>query len=544
MNMYGEQKSFLDLPADIRRRIYRDAGLLVGTHILLRSGSKSDYPLCLAPKAQYQFTYNLLQICKSVYVEAKSIICEENKLIVSHHNIEGGLEFLRGLSPQECSKLRDIYVHLHVTRPFHDEDGKWWRPSAAPLSRSQIEAWQRAAAHVLSHAGSRRLNLHLVCDMNDDDNNESMIGDVLEPLLNHADAIGECELRLHPKRHGWISKLAEETAARVKGLDASSRSQPFRFLDLPTEIRHKILEYTDLVTPHNQAQWNSERGFYVDRRQDYCASSMCDNPELESGTGKPSKGPGITGSFCCARHSGYSPRCKCWAPSQALMLVSRGMYVDACHVFYSRNRIIVTPSGGVPTGISSRVPPMRLDASKFITGHMWPEVLYHLRCLEIVLPPLDPDMFPTESSSLYQDWALAIDQLSRNVNVNNLTITVHITMFGSLRGRNRAQSQEISWPEPDIEFMIRTFARLLAPLQTLREMNRLFVHLVWPWNWLSGAYMPQDRLKSRSGTNVTRRIEEIEASLENSVMGAEYDSATKGKAAETPNMQLYEIDCC
>ena len=65
-----------------------------------------------------------------------------------------------------------------------------------------------------------------------------------------------CSIRLSRQANPVLERLAEKIVATTTGPAHSAEDipeatglSPFRFLNLPTEVRHHILTYTDLVTP-------------------------------------------------------------------------------------------------------------------------------------------------------------------------------------------------------------------------------------------------------------------------------------------------------
>ncbi|KAI0849485.1 hypothetical protein F5Y00DRAFT_261617 [Daldinia vernicosa] len=442
---------------------------------------------------------------------------------VHHKHLEEDLEFLRGLSPECCSNLTKLSVCLHLHGGY---------PSSAkciPLSQKHIADWQAAAKHVLSNATPGKLKLDLVCDTGEEDSESTSA--VLQPLLDFAGVLAECELRLHDKQNSRISKYAEEVALRAKGSNASLQ-RPFPFMQLPPEIRHEILKYTDLVAPMNQVQWSPNDGFHIcrwiDCIHDECRDYLKDRCSKCQPLGclKPEHGwREARVDFCRLVCSGYSPRCRCWTPPRSLMLVNRTMYQEACDVFYNYNRIIVFPivlHGHHVTHASfgTKRRPIQLPISQFILRYRQPSILSRLRCLEIVFPPIDLDAYLEESNPLYSDWLLAIDILRVHANVSNLKINIHMMFHGSNNWTSDYFVRQMNLSDNNTESLFKIHKRLLEPLQALQNMKSLYVHLEWPWHW---------NLKGRQAP---------ETWLEQTVMGDEYDSHAIGKSDQTPSNWL------
>ena len=85
-----------------------------------------------------------------------------------------------------------------------------------------------------------RLHLHLVCDVVD----IAMARQVALPVLR-IPTLASCAIRLSREPDLLIRQLAHTTATRAMGQPASQLKSPFRFLDLPGELRSQIFEFTD-----------------------------------------------------------------------------------------------------------------------------------------------------------------------------------------------------------------------------------------------------------------------------------------------------------
>jgi hypothetical protein len=70
----------------------------------------------------------------------------------------------------------------------------------------------------------------------------------VKPFLS-VTMLTDCSIRLGLKPNSALQDLAQKTANRAIGNCSDEPTFPFRFLDLPQELRRQVLEYTDLVTP-------------------------------------------------------------------------------------------------------------------------------------------------------------------------------------------------------------------------------------------------------------------------------------------------------
>jgi hypothetical protein len=86
-----------------------------------------------------------------------------------------------------------------------------------------------------------RLQLHFFCDVNDLEAGTSAV-----ELILSMPTLAACSVRLCQKTNPAVQDLARKTATRAVGCCSDEPRSPFRFLDLPQELRLQILEFTDL----------------------------------------------------------------------------------------------------------------------------------------------------------------------------------------------------------------------------------------------------------------------------------------------------------
>lgn len=82
--------------------------------------------------------------------------------------------------------------------------------------------------------------------------------------LTDVPLLAGCSIRLSGRRDRELSKLAEQKIQMLTGSwpPRTTTSKPFRFLELPTELREHILAFTDLATPWHEMEWNPSGGMY------------------------------------------------------------------------------------------------------------------------------------------------------------------------------------------------------------------------------------------------------------------------------------------
>lgn len=191
-----------------------------------------------------------------------------------------------------------------------------------------LPTWENIVDVLEASQSSSQLELRVVCEVKDVETAEI----VLRPLRRLR--LPRLEIRLS---FGYNQELA--TIARRTVLEVTSHmpaaSKPFRFLNLPTELRQHILSFTDLVTPFQEAQWNEFFYHQIDADPNYGRKRHRD--------------------FCNKEGSVYPP-CICFHSPLSMFLVCRKMLQDARHVFYANNRIIIMSEMiapfGQPTGLA------------------------------------------------------------------------------------------------------------------------------------------------------------------------------------------------
>ena len=596
--------TFLHIPASIRRSIYIYAGLTVGTYTAWPSIGKIERDFyCTTTEEDYTITHSLTQVCRQIRNEVELIVLGENTLVYANsdtdNDVDNGLRFLAGLSPFACSLLKNVHVQLHFER---DEYGRYFM-DPPPLCWKRIRLWVNACHNILTHATPQQLRLHLICDTGLSSKTES----VLAPFSRYPGMLLELELRLHQHDikfaqgpgHNELSALARKVGLRAQGRDPNACPQkPFRFFDLPVEIRRNVFEYTNLVTPYRKVHWTAENGFRVQFIFCECDGSVCQEENLHANLNFINCGANseVTEEYCMRRHSSYSPRCKHGFSPLSLFLASRAMYEEAIGFFYTSNRVVVQPNwnvenvifagaeakspflqpsvtelpeatdqidtgelpraAGHPTpeqqsdaGVQDDVEQaeylgteyMKYDTTKLFISRIGSKGLKLLRSLEIIFPRIGPNSSLSNSDAAYKEWCIAVEYLAAGLGVSNLTLTVHIWTTPA--------GQYLTWPLERTAHLLEEHApRLLEPLRSVTQLQRLFVHLEWPTHWAppklyqdietcpipkapsSGCGIGYNWIPRSNDEVITKEIR-----LEKMVMGREYDSYSVGKGDELPS---------
>lgn len=442
------------------------------------------------------------------------------------------------------------WERLDQLRPIilHTEDGM-----------QALAEWKKLVQRLTENIQPDHLTLYLIASVKDIETAES----ILEPL-HQLPVLKDCGLWLSREHVPELKSLAQETIKRL-----TTSKQPFKYLDLPIEIRWRILEYTDLVY-NNILEWKPplsslgrvprqyctctqyvdvdviedgpySRGihfaecvvpivdatsleadleWYVDRSVRHC----CNTVQMHSPCARSRAG------FCeCIYHCDHSAYSSCALPGQRgdvppLFLVSKQVLQDSIPVFYRRNKFLVSPPGVTPLrwvrdwprglrGPRSVIPMRRVELSLFFSS-LQRNALQHIRYLEWLLPRLDN--YTRAPRSTYLDYLDTIELMAQAMNLSQLTLVLNLRVVG----RYIPQTQEFSRPERT-RSEGAVYDRILQPLTRLTGLKDFFVYLRRVRKKHAGTmYRPRD----------IWAYDNDEMKYEKAVMGADYDSRARGKS--------------
>ncbi|KAJ4418789.1 hypothetical protein N0V82_005354 [Gnomoniopsis sp. IMI 355080] len=344
-------------------------------------------------------------------------------------------------------------------------------------------------------------------------------------------------------------------------------------MDLPIEIRYRILSYTDLVTPLQEVQWNPVEKYHLEFRHLLCCKSVkefwgCWASCPSMGNWIPSDTPGwhypvvksthrdnglfhhgctfrncwqqvdLGGCFCQRYHAATSSstrnQCRCWVPPLALFLAGRQLYHDAQAVFFAQNRIIVRshdgPGSTQLTDIQRFAILGRYPASAFLRGGIAPSSLRYLRFLDLVFPPVDHETSMTTPA--LTDWLETLDWARNKLDRPRLTIRLEITDYTDERSvppsrqtLDPKQARQIIKGCSDIVRGLMALRGASGPGLGEAGLRRIFIHLANPFDGPGNLAPPGSR---RGGREWWERSQP-EKKFECSIMGYDYDSRVHGK---------------
>lgn len=327
----------------------------------------------------------LLQSCRTLYAEAAALLYSANRFVIFYSHNGPGLGPLRALSPTALASLTSLKIVLNQSSCHQPTDSYEYHPSCCcnegksaglshcvnkfhaglhrhplldPVLDLDIQAmlgeWNNTATYVSSHISVGRLELSFVCDIDPEHQDAVLeLGQLAVAPVAHFPRLETCHIRLGKKWNRPLQRLAEEAilqACRTSPDYPRPTNISSALTNLPPELRHRILEYTDLITP-----WKEVTSSRQHRGYQLCLP-LCTNPEggcpphihhgcRLSQCASPYERPGLTerlpGCFCRRRHAAFTSACNCWAPPTNLFLVCRALCRDAQFVFFSGNRFIV-----------------------------------------------------------------------------------------------------------------------------------------------------------------------------------------------------------
>lgn len=580
----------LRLPPHLRHRIYFLAGLAP----LDWDGLPTLFDLHGDSDVSRLGVYGLLLSCRAIYKEASALLYSLNRFVIRmppnsqfamYLPQSTGLAPLRALTASSLASLRHLKIVINEASchpqstifpntEYSDCDGPRlyfppcgcrWRQNAAhdgPLraadafTEATLSEWQSTAT-VLASRGVSLANLELsfICDVRCDGPQVAQLA--VAPLASLG-PLKHCHVRLCAQKNTEIQEIAHNAAQRARGialqplpvvssLPEKSRNGS-RLLVLPREIRVRILEYTDLITPWKEVTWDRLSAKYTASR------IGCDNLEGRETTCAPGVHHGCQfsrcwrnypepsiGCFCRLRHSASSSKCRCWGSPLALFLVCRALYEEAQVVFFSGNRFVVHDFDSSNPGLTpdprpgGGYPNERFSISIFLRDVVPDSCLGLLRFVEIVFPPYRYDCWPGPDDPALEDWRNCIDWVQHKVNAPALTLRLCMADWSYI---------DTQWDRPEITHETRreilsAYTRILGPLSQLGSIGiaNLYANFVFPWTWKQ---VIQRRVARAGGWRWLTRVEaRLKERAERWVMGDRYDTLYTNR--EEPSESLWKI---
>jgi hypothetical protein len=522
--------------------------------------------------------HGLLLSCRTIYAEAAALLYSSNWFIIRYHQ-RRSLESLRALTPHALAHLTNLKIVLNQVschaQNLGDEgcggccglssscSGDWVPghqhdfplDGTDQLAKRMLAEWQTTVIHLAPHLTPRRLELSLVCDVHPEEAEAARL--VVAPL-SVLPSLKDCHVRLcEGGKSAELQQLAQETALRGRGiLSTVSPASPAllrpRLLHLPREVRLRILEFTDLITPWKEVSWSRvRRGYWVNQvpcfnREYYmgdcppdlhhgCQFIQCALPAVES---QPT-----VGCFCRRWHSAFSTGCRCWERPTPLFLVCRTLYQDATFVFYAANKFVVLDGPFACPVIPWE--PRNYPYNTFAVSHFFRDIvprhcLAHVRSLELVFAPFGytPRSSPQDDYAALRDWRETVDWMKEKLNLPALTL--RLMMAGHARYPPNG-SKEITKAQGNA--VLAGYLRILGPLERLgaasdNGLTRFHAEMVWPWRWTDWA--AEKAFSNADGqTWLQGKDRELRVRAERFILGKRY----RDVAAREPPWSAWQWDC-
>lgn len=293
---------------------------------------------------------------------------------------------------------------------------------------------------------------------------------------------------------------------------------PFRYLDLPVELRRHILSFTDLVlSPSAAVGWSDGdpprfwRAPYAPEEEVGCwEKGLCSRKTLVQETHHLSLVQTV-----------YPP-CACFQAPKSLFIVCGTMTEDARQVFYSSNCFQLGMSSPPQQldwkpldarSVQEQTCPMRrIYLQAFLMKAIPTRYLQHLREIEFCIEDCD---YSQIGSEVLQEWSHFLRAWEHHL--GRLTLVLHISL--PLSEHESAMLQ----PQPTSAAQFADQVKVVAPLRQLTRLRNFFVFVT----------------VSRMTRNIdVHAVCEQERKLERLVMGDTYNAVDHGK----PQHQTFSLD--
>lgn len=548
----------LRLPRALRRQIYshlHDALGRMPCNLHLHGGNSKAALVIPA----------LLLSCRRIYDEVSEVLYSTNYFDIKCEGA-GSLQRIRNLSDASLSLLTELKIVLNEASCHHEscdrccDDGSWdpegccaqrWHDQA--LRPSEYSAnnllgdWRLAAAYIWRRVEPRKLNISFVCDFDPQDPRTFTAARLAMAPLTNLSPLRGCHIRLCRTRHKELEQIARNSVLQACGilgqeehmstLKEATLDSGSTLMSLPRELRFRILEYTDLITPWGEIKWSQKLKRYLSGHR------WCGDEQLGCGTGghhacqfkrcwtgfmardseyeylRPQDPRPRVGCFCRVRHAAFSFNCRCWSPPTDLFLVCRALCKEAQATFFSGNRFIVHDyNPGLPWEThSTEYPDKRFSVVEFLKTVVPADSVHQIRSLDVTMATYPSDAWPWEGSRTLNEWKDTVQYMRENMNLEGLTLHLYLFDFsGPIDGMTKSHVREV----------LQSFFRILAPLAGLGDEGlkafdvciSLPPDLWWAWapkRWSTGE--PGDPYEVRA-----RKERMLRESAERLVMGSRY----------------------
>lgn len=509
----------LRLTPALRRRIYSHFHYALGRIPItfdihgLNSRRRRTFPF-----------HALLFTCRTIYDEVSEVLYSTNYFEVKYEDPKS-LQRIRNLSDKSlasltglkfilkevpCSRSRCIrgISEAKASPSTHQPGHMAWHDQALrpsdPSADNLLIDWRLTALYIGSRVSPEKLNMSLVCDLDPQDPQVSSAARLAVLPFNNLAPLKNCHIRLCRTPNRGLEEIARNAVLRAREiishdepaytLSNTTAGSGSMLLRLPREIRFRILEYTDLITPWKEVRWSRQHRGYQPSIVS-CHWKDCPS-ELHHGCQFRKCWPGFwpheytlnprppVGCFCRVRHAAFSFSCRCWSPPTDLFLVCRTLCEDARVIFFSGNRFVVhdyNPCAPWSEYGLGPYPNERLAVSEFLTEIVPAACLAEIRSLEVTFPPYNHDAWPQDGCRALSDWGEMVRVIKQKMNLDGLTL--RLTMHHARERGEIGHLQDMT--EPQALEILRAYTRILGPLAGLGEegLKGFYAYVILPGKW-------------------------------------------------------------
>ncbi|KAH8652238.1 hypothetical protein BX600DRAFT_472173 [Xylariales sp. PMI_506] len=506
-NQNSQIRSFLDLPAAIRRRIYEAAQIVPSQGAKWGKISLNRQPIterrCLfdaQTEKPYEFAggrfgaakgchrccfdqerpirelelqharecvplpLGLFSTCTALYQEVVDLFYSQNRFEIAY-NGPNTLSVLEKLSPRVVASLRSLTIHVTANHCQNRRCSPGYHqlnchpcckaiPHDEPLGsrpgsrrdKMALEAFRRACQHLGPYVRPNQLQLAVSCDVQD-----SLIASQLLSYLDNFPTLASCTVSLSRDFDPDLRKMAQEASLRLTGHPQSRVTGSFPLRQLPRELQLRILEFSGIVAPFHL--------FYdpaLDQPDLNITTTNCVYEESKWGSSSPFDHCRDLPVICCCssgRHSTSSWACDHWHFPAALFAVDRMMREDARNIMYRGNAW-----DGFPRSWYSNRHPHLHALVQANTRRFLGEV-QNLTC------------------NLIPEWSgnaeMAIETVLAHCNIGSLTLILRLPHPIHERGTSLGDSSELPWrPHRDLMNHVNS---VLASRHGWKRLKAFFV---------------------------------------------------------------------
>jgi hypothetical protein len=279
---------------------------------------------------------------------------------------------------------------------------------------------------------------------------------IIEPLLA-APILQDCALRLAIKPSPALTNLAKEAVLRLTTGYIKDSITPFRFADLPKEIRLQILEYTSLVQRHGEV--------FLRSRSQLVFSQECRNQGIAITTNQdsdywPYNENYLLKCFCRQEHSAFSFTCDCIMFPFSYFLVSKEFRYMALQIFFSMNQFRISTSN---------------NNTSFLPFLTWlpKEAISFLTSIYLFLDLVEPPSTGQDATS-WKNWLDIIETLQSKGNIHALCLTLRLSIWEPVAEDIEPSSNLKS---ENRKFISGKLQAMFKPMKVLRQLKGLRIHL-------------------------------------------------------------------